>query len=234
MTAPVSATREVGLKDLLHLYNDRPWTFRLFVAHRWWHARVPEVARLVPEAGVILELGCGHGVFANFLGLQSPRRRVIGVEKDARKVAVARGRLSNVEIITGDVLSESLPQADVVALFDVLHHLPSWTAQDETLDRARTCLAPRGLLIVKDVSRSLPLRWRATLVLDTLAYPFERFYFLRHEALIAKLNGLGFTTTMVPLWHRVPYAHYAVLARQGPAATCQSKGTASSESCPPS
>ena len=203
-----------GLGHLLSLYRDCSLGFRLFVAHRWWHARLSEVESLVPESGLILDLGCGHGVVANLMGMRSSTRRVIGFERDGRKAAIGRGRLSNVEIRTCDVLRADLPPADVVSIIDVLHHLESPRAQQLLLEKAVACLGNTGVLVVKEVTRSRPLRFRATLVLDRLAYPRDRFYFLRHEELHQGLEGRGLSVEMIPLWRRTPYAHYAMVCRR--------------------
>lgn len=200
-----------GLGALLQLYRDCSLGFRLFLVHRWWHARLPEVERLVPPSGLVLDLGCGHGVVANLMGLRSPARQVIGLERDTRKATVGRGRLTNVEIREGDVLDGDLPTAHVITICDVLHHLESHEAQHRLLDRAAGCLADGGVLVVKEVTRSRPWRYRATLVLDRIAYPRDRFYFLRHEELMGMLEARGFAVQMVPLWSRVPYAHYALV-----------------------
>jgi SAM-dependent methyltransferase len=209
-----------GLRDLLTLYADTSPAFRLFLAHRWWHASLSAVERLVPREGVVLDLGCGHGIAANLFGLRAPGRRVVAIERNPDKAALARGRLGNVQVIEHDLLDAALPAARTVTIVDVLHHLESIEAQERVLDTVSALLPVGGTLVLKEVTRSRPLRFRATLVLDKLAYPGERFFFRRHEELAAMLEERGFAVEVVPLWRRVPYAHVALVGRKlaaGPA-----------------
>ncbi|MEW6337631.1 MAG: class I SAM-dependent methyltransferase [Acidobacteriota bacterium] len=203
-----------GLRDLLAVYADTTPAFRLFLAHRWWHASLSEVERLVPREGVVLDLGCGHGIAANLFGLRAPGRRVVAIERNPDKAALARGRVANVEVIEHDVLDTALPEARTVTIVDVLHHLESREAQERILDAVGALLPPGGTLVLKEVTRSRPLRFRATLVLDRLAYPGERFHFRRHEEFVAMLEERGFAVEVVPLWRRVPYAHVALVGRK--------------------
>lgn len=205
---------DAGLRQLLEVYCDTSLGFRLFLMHRWWHASLSAVERLLPPEGRILDVGCGHGIAANLFGLRGPRRTIVAIERHPAKAAVARGRVCNVEVVEGDALTTPLPPVDVVTFIDVLHHLDSWHAQEQLLDVASALLPPGGTLLVKEVTRSRPLRFAATLILDNLAYPGERFFFRRHEEFVALLEQRGFAVNVVPLWRRVPYAHVTLCARK--------------------
>ena len=57
---------------------------------RWWSAPFAPVAAALPATGRILEIGCGHGLFAAYAALSEPGRSVVGVDIDAAKIAHAR------------------------------------------------------------------------------------------------------------------------------------------------
>lgn len=208
--APVGP--EAGLKTLLELYADASLGFKLFVAHRWWHARMPAVEAFVVREGTVLDLGCGHGIFANLMGLRGPQRRILALEKNSAKAAFAHGRVSNVTVENRDIRDEQFPTVDAVTLIDVLHHLSSFEEQVVILDAVHRILPVGGQLVLKEVSRSRKVRYRLTCVLDRLAYPGDVFYFRRHEEFLKILAERGFSTEFHPLWSHVPYAHYVVAA----------------------
>ncbi len=216
MTAPRASERHAreplgpsaGLRDLLAVYSGASIAFKAFLAHRWWHAHLSDLERCVRPAGTILDLGCGHGIFTNLMGLRGPARRILAFELDQQKAAFARGRLSNVTVEDRDIVGSELPRADVVTLTDVLHHLDSLDEQAAILAAAGRALPPGGQLIVKEVTKSRPVRYRLTLLLDMIAFPRERFFFRRHEELAALIEASGFTTEFKPLWAWTPYGSY--------------------------
>jgi SAM-dependent methyltransferase len=217
VTAPRPAPRApmgpgAGLKDLLALYPDASLGFKVFLAHRWWHASMPAVEACVLREGTILDLGCGHGIFANLMGLRAQGRRILALEKNAEKAALARGRVANVIVEDRDILDEGFPTVDAVTLIDVLHHLSSYDEQAVILDAVHRVLVPGGQLVLKEVTRSRPVRYRLTYVLDRMAYPRDTFYFRRHEEFLGMLEERGFATDFRPLWTHVPYAEYVVVA----------------------
>ncbi len=213
-----------GLRDLLDVYSDTSLAFRLFLAHRWWHASLSALEQLVPREGLVLDLGCGHGIAANLFGLRAPGRHILAIERNPAKAALARGRVSNVSVIEGDVFAAELPSAGTVTVVDVLHHLESREAQERLLDTVSALIPAGGTLIVKEVTRSRRFRFVATLVLDILAYPGERFFFRRHQELVTLLERRHFAVEVVPLWRRVPYAHVALIGRKLSSSRCESAG----------
>ena len=67
-------------------------------------APLRRVAAEVPARGRILDLGCGHGLFANLLATSAPERDILGVDPSSEKLRVARHSsrgLSNVRYQLG-------------------------------------------------------------------------------------------------------------------------------------
>ena len=64
-------------------------------------------------------------------------------------------------MLTGDLATVAVPDADVVALIDVLHYLDRDT-QHDLIGRVARALAPGGLLIVRDADAGGGLRFLLT------------------------------------------------------------------------
>jgi len=153
--------REQGHKGFDHLEADAE-SARLF------HRSMVELTRLVaadlaaspalPEAGVVMDLGGGHGeLLAEVLRTRPALQGVLfdlahavdGAQAHLREAGVAE----RVRVLAGDFFAPLPVQADVVLLKSVLH---DWGDADAVriLDRARAALAPAGRVLI--IERVMP------------------------------------------------------------------------------
>jgi 2-polyprenyl-3-methyl-5-hydroxy-6-metoxy-1,4-benzoquinol methylase len=158
----VSRWPDAAARAALRAYRAAPPGDRLHVLVRWLSCPFPPIVEVLPSAGRVLEVGCGHGLFSGYLARRSPGLQVLGVDIDADKIAVAAaseplasGRL---DFAVGD--SGSVPDGpwDAVVLVDVLYLLDE-AAQRALLESCAASLAPGGVLVVKDMA-TRP-RWKA-------------------------------------------------------------------------
>jgi tRNA (uracil-5-)-methyltransferase TRM9 len=147
--------------------RERPWP--------GWK-RVLENAKRCHEPGRagellrVLDVGCGNGRFASFLAAECDLEfRYLGIDSNRALLAIARRRCRNaphIEFAYGDALSDlgrttrsaevgatasevpGLGEAgfNLVALFGLLHHVPSFETRRGLLSRLADQLAPGALL----------------------------------------------------------------------------------------
>ena len=117
-------------------------------------AWLEQVSTLLPPAGLILDYGCGDGIFTLYLKLRHPARQLVGFDVDRTKISRAkdlrreglwfRERLDDVE--------EDCPQPfDALLCYDVLHHIHP-RHHPAVADFASRVLAPGGTLLLKEES----------------------------------------------------------------------------------
>lgn len=118
------------------------------------------IERLVPAAGTIHDLGCGHGLFSLYLALSSSRRQVIGYDLSEEKIAIARkaaASVRNVAFHSADILRASPGRCDTVVLLDVLY-LIDYPRQEQIIERSLNALSPGGTMVIKTTDTSP--RWK--------------------------------------------------------------------------
>src|SRR5438552_18552520 len=99
-----------ALERAVHRYRAAPLLARTLVHGRAFLSDLAFIDRYVPRHGFIVDLGCGHGLFANLLVESSPGRRVLGIDFDERKIAVARSTVDERESLrfdVGDIVREA-------------------------------------------------------------------------------------------------------------------------------
>lgn len=140
------------MKGALSLFDPLPLKERLFVRGRLFTAPLQELARRAPEAGRIADLGCGHGLLSALLVWDHPRRHVLGVDPDPRKIDWARasvGSHANARFEVGSSRTLESGAFDAIVVADVLYLLPpdEWPAFFADCRRA---LVPGGKLLLKE------------------------------------------------------------------------------------
>ena len=176
---------------------------------------------LLPDEGRILDIGCGFGLFAAYFGQTQPARRIIGVDPDAKRIVTAR-RVSNAvgltgnKFIAGDAREVSLegPFSGAYVL-DVMHHIPE---QDQLtmLKSLRDLLAPRGVLVIKDITTEPAFGLEFTRLLDRVMVGWdEPLAYRHHRDWGDMLASLGFHVRMVRVPDVLPYPHVVIAATKG-------------------
>jgi SAM-dependent methyltransferase len=176
---------------------------------------------LLTDEGRILDVGCGFGLFAAYFGQTHRRRRIVGVDPDARRIGIARRVAGSLGLrdhtfVVGDVRSAPLEGTfDAAYVLDVMHHLPA-ADQRPVLERLRGLLAPGGMLLVKDITTEPRLGLLFTEALDRVMVGWhEPLAYRHHREWGAILTDLGFRVRMVRVPDVLPYPHVVIAATKG-------------------
>lgn len=121
-----------------------------------------QIQRWKPDAGRILEVGCGEGAVTERLRDLYPEADITGIDLTPRLGRLYRGPRERVRFIqrpVQDIAAAEPGRYDLVVLCDVLHHVPEALRQS-LLDAIGTTLGPGGVLVFKDWERTgTPIHW---------------------------------------------------------------------------
>ena len=155
---------ELGRATLAR-YEGEPLRARLHTRIRWRSCPFEAVAEAVPPTGRILEVGCGHGLFATYLALGSAARTVLGTDVDGDKIQAAQrasAGIDNLEFRPDEPGAFPAGPWDAICIVDVLY-LIDRPGERALLATAAEQLAPGGVLVVKEMGTSprWKFRWMA-------------------------------------------------------------------------
>ncbi|MCC7450635.1 MAG: class I SAM-dependent methyltransferase [Anaerolineae bacterium] len=213
------------LSTLINTYPTLSWRDRLHMQIRWRVCPLPAIAARVPTQDVVVDLGCGHGLFAQLLARESADRQVIGVDLDAHKIAVAEPltrQLRNLRFIAGDVAQIDIPPAQAITILDVFYLVP-FAIQERLLSVCADRLARGGVIVLKEMAERP--RWKVWLnwLEETLAVRVLKitasdgsgqFYFRPRAEWQALFNRLGFTVETIPMDRGYYHPHVVFVARK--------------------
>ncbi len=127
--------------------RERPW--------RGWEELEERCFARLPVAPTVLDVGCGNGRFARFLGARA--ERYVGLDQSPLALAEARRRVGESEtrrflehdfVMAQNPLSPEIEDKafDLIVLFGVMHHVPGRERRQALLAALRERLAPKGLV----------------------------------------------------------------------------------------
>lgn len=186
----------------------------IFSYIRFWDAPYKQLEKLIPRTGEIVDLGCGEGIFTNYVAMASVARKMVGVDKDKERVRYAYRGLPNTKFVNGDITKRTVPQADCVLLVHVLHHLNSYKEQEELLTKCAAKLKDGGKLLIAEIEPKPSFKYLVTWFTDHFLVPWlfeKRAYspiFFRKKSDWKRLfNKLGFTCKIISAEVGKPFTH---------------------------
>jgi len=158
-----------------------------------WYARIKvsleknysRLNSIIPGDATIVDIGCGYGFLCHMLCMVSDKRRILGLDYDSDKIAIAGQidtSLKNVRFEVADILHYELPKADVFLLLDVLHYLPAGFHQP-VIEKCINNLNSGGMIIIRDADTDLKKRMWRTRLNEFYSTRFFRFNKTRSDAL---------------------------------------------------
>ena len=151
------------------LYAAGPAAGRTIQSLRPYICPFDRLLPLIPPAASVLDVGCGSGLLTVLAADCIDVGRVVGFDSSPPAIALARTAGSSLTAAGRPVPEYQLLDAtadwpaglfDVVAVVDVLHHIPP-AAQRAVVERSAAKVAPGGRLIYKDIGPRP--RWRAAM-----------------------------------------------------------------------
>lgn len=196
------------------LYIDLKANLHNFV--RWHTTPFKLIEKYIPDKGNIYDLGCGYGIFINFLfHFANKKCRFVGLDIDKSKITFASkiNKDSNIMFKHIDITNNlGIINATGILMIDVLMFM-SLAEQEKLLNRCSNYLSEKGVLIIKEID-TLPL-WKyiwhqlqETLVLRVFKLIQGKGLYCRpRQNYMELLKNIGYKVSVIDIHQGYPYPH---------------------------
>ena len=166
----------------------------------------------------VIDVGCGIGAMAAYLRERGFEPPIVGVDHDARKVEVARGRCLRDTTFIVDDAEGALQRTGTIVMLDLLHYFDGGTQWS----MLRQAAGGANLIIIRDAVRDGSWRYRATYAQEAFSRAVrwlkaKRLNFPAREAIVDAFPG--FDAEILPLWGRTPFNNYLFVFRRSSSGT---------------
>lgn len=171
----------------------------------------------IPKKCTVVDVGCGFGIFANFIALKSKHRIVIGMELIEKRISIAKKiyqNTPNLNFICGDITSTQIPKTDIITLVDVLHHIPILEQQENLLKSCFSVLSDNGIIIIKDVDTKPKWKYYWNYLHDYIMTKGESVLYQNQNNVKILLAKAGFKVEKVLEIKNYPYAHILYIGKK--------------------
>ena len=211
------------IKYILGVYRKNSLLTKLHLIYRFITCPYLKIEEFTPREGLILDYGCGHGLFSHLLAFTFPGRIISGFDSSNLKISEALKTLDCRKEIGFTFNSEQardlLGKADCVVMNDVLCY---FTEQDRKvfLKEIFNVLKNRGLLIIKDVDKKFSFKYVLLFVQEVLAVKLLRITeakvinFFPREHLTGILTEIGFKVKVFDIGKQYLYPHILFVCKK--------------------
>lgn len=203
-----------NIDKTISLYKNVGWK-KWFSKIRFLDAPYQKVEKLIPNNGLIYELGCGEGVFSNFMAVSSNKRKIIGIELDKKRVKQANRGQKNTIFKYGDATKVKLEKCDAVVMFHLLHHLLSLNDQEKVIKNSVKALKKNGKIVIVEIDNKPFLKYITAWITDHIlvAWLFEKkiyehnIYFRNEKEWLQLFERLNLKYKVTPASANQPFSH---------------------------
>jgi len=204
---------------LFRMYKKSGARALLYTIIKWGLTPFEEMERHVPGQGLVLDLGCGNGLFSNYLAVRSPDRKVVGIDSSGARIntaqSVARDNgYTNISFCRRDVQGFNVSLCKCVILSDFLHHI-SYADQEDLVKRSFTGLEKGGVIIIKEIDRRPRHKFIFSFIVDYLLNIGSNLYHRDTVDFQRMLAEIGFTDiSAIPLSRHLPFSNVLYIGRK--------------------
>lgn len=191
------------VSELIRLYNTQHGYVSFYVRARTRLLKLDYYSEILPSQGLVIDVGCGYGVLANYMSLCVPDRQVLGIDLNSKRIDVAVktiGGRKNISFLTEDAAQWTWPSCTGISMTAFLHHV-SPPEQEIVLYKAFQSLQKDGVLLISEVDPTAkpPYRYWASYLSDRILYPLSKTYFRKPSDWENALSCLGLNVRIIKL-----------------------------------
>lgn len=213
------------LVEIYKWFDPFPGSIRLHARVRGAFFPFEVLIPYLPQAGVIVDVGCGFGLWAFLMAAHLPEANVFGYDPDDHKIEIAKDiaghqGVQNADFRVGSAEEIEFPYCDLVSVIDVLY-LVDYPTQVRLITEIHRKLKDGGVFLLKTMSRKPAWKYAINLLEETAAVRLLRItqggrFFFRSEGEWQRiLNEAGFRTEVRRLDRGYIHPHLLIVARKG-------------------
>lgn len=204
------------LAKIINIYKKFSFLTKIHIWVRYKTCPFLDIEQFIPKEGLIVDYGCGFGIFAHILSILSPKRKIFAFDISKTKIEEAKNTVNIDRRINfssdKNQIEEMIKSADCVALLDVICYFSN-QEREKALKSFYKNLKKGSILIIKDVQKKFSIKYFLLFFQEIIAVKIikiteaDSLNFFNCEYLHNLIKGIGFKVKVVDLSKNYLYPH---------------------------
>lgn len=137
---------------ILKKYSRLPFFVRLHLYIRWLICPFIFLSDKLATVTDLLDIGCGHGLFAQLVSWRYPKIKILGIDISSSKIAIAQRSTTGTVSFSCSTIEQLTQTYSAISMLDVLY-LISPQERQGFMQKITALLQNDGELLIKEVVR---------------------------------------------------------------------------------
>ncbi len=180
---------------------------------------IDKYSKWLGGGGKILSMGCGYGLVEYYLAREIPRRYMLGIDKNTRRIEIARNssrHLKNLDYKCLDIRQAQeigTAEWDAIMANDLFHHI-DFESQKALMRNIGLLLKRGGVLIIKDIDPTLGPRRLFNTCYDKLFNRASELYYRKIDDYRRLMDDNSLKLNAVERYNKFLFAHFIMVGRK--------------------
>ncbi|HOK41429.1 MAG TPA: class I SAM-dependent methyltransferase [bacterium] len=199
--------------DIRDCYKDCSLFAKIFIYARCLIAPFEKIIKYIPEKGIIVDIGCGYGMFANYISTKRKNCKIVGIDFNDKRIAENKKSITNrenIDFFCCDVKDLELTNCDVICIIDLMHHI-DFEKQKQLLEECYKKLSKGGLLIFKEIDTTPKWMYYCNILHDSIMDFGNKLHFRNSDEYKKLICERGFKFKQKEIMHKTYLSHYLMI-----------------------
>lgn len=204
------------LLKTIDTYRRSNFLIKIYTWIRYITCPFLRIEQFVPKKGLIIDYGCGYGIFSNILSILSREREIYGFDISQTRIEEAEKIITKdkkINFLSDKNKIEALIKiSDCVTMIDVICYFPEHE-KEKILKSVYNNFKAGSILIIKDIQKKISIKYFWNYIQEIFAVKIikitkaDSLNFFNSEYMCNLLQNIGFKVRVVDISKNYLYPH---------------------------
>lgn len=204
------------LSKIINIYRKSSFFIKIYLWIRYKTCPFLRIEQFVPKKGLIIDYGCGYGIFTHILSILSSEREIHGFDISKPRINEAKKTIRIDKKINflddNNQIEDIIKISDCLTMLDVICYFPN-QEKEKIFESLHKNLRKNSILIIKDIQKKISTKYFWNYIQEIFAVKIikitkaDSLNFCNSKYMCNLLQDIGFKVRVVDISKNYLYPH---------------------------